>query len=123
MSVSLGKLETRLVPMLAALVVLNFLDVLSTLTAFAVTPYFVEMNPIVSGLLYLGFAGFLVALLLKYAPIIPLVYAVFARDRADRHPVGIRITKISAFIVLVASDVFYVYVVGSNLGSLLRIFF
>jgi len=123
MSLSLSKLETWSAPMLAALLVLNFVDVLSTLTALKVTPYFVELNPVVSGLLYMGFGGFLIALLLKYAPIIPLLYAVFASDRADRHPLGIRMVKVSAFVVLIAANVFYVYVVGSNLVSLLRLFF
>jgi hypothetical protein len=123
MSLSLPKLEGRLVPMLVVLLILNFIDVLSTLVAFKATPYFVELNPIVSGLLYMGFSGFMIALLLKYAPIIPLLYASFARDTAGRHPMGIRMVKISAFVVLVAADVFYVYVVGSNLGSLLRLFY
>jgi hypothetical protein len=123
MSLSPAKLEIRMVPMLGALLVLNFIDVISTLVALHATPYFVELNPIVSGLLYVGFAGFLIALVLKYAPIIPLVYAVFARDRANKHPMGIRMIKISALIALVAANVFYVLVVGSNLGNLLRLFF
>jgi len=120
---SMTKLEGKLVPMLGALLILNFVDVLSTLVALKVTPFFVELNPIASGLFYMGFGGFLIALLLKYAPILPLLYAVFASDRAGRHPMGIRMVKISAFMVLVAADIFYVVVVGSNLGSLLRIFF
>jgi len=120
---SLTKLEGKLVPMLGALLILNFVDVLSTLVALKITPFFVELNPIAAGLFYMGFGGFLIALLLKYAPIVPLLYAVFASDSAGRHPMGIRMIKISAFMVLVAADVFYVLVVGSNLGSLLRIFF
>ncbi len=123
MSISPGKLERRLVPMLAVLLILNFLDILSTLVALKATPYFIELNPVVSGLLYLGFGGFLIALLLKYVPILPLIYAVFAQDSASRHPLGIRMVKIIAFVVLVAANAFYVYVVGSNFGNLFRLFF
>jgi hypothetical protein len=123
MSLDTGRLEEKLVPMLAVLMVLNFLDILSTLVALRITPYFVELNPIASGLFYLGFGGFLMALLLKYAPILPLAYAVFTRDASGRHPMGIRMVKVIAFVVLVVTNAFYVYVVGSNFGSLLRLFF
>jgi len=123
MSINIARLESWLVGMLAALLVLNFIDVLSTLVAFGSTPFFVELNPLVSGLLYRGFGGFLIALVLKYTPIAPIAYSVFVRDSGGKHPLGIRMVKISVFIVLIAANVFYTYVVGSNLGSLLRLYY
>jgi uncharacterized protein DUF5658 len=103
--------------------VLNFLDVVETLAAMKWTAAFDELNPLASSLFTLQFGGFVVALLLKYSPIFLLAYIVFIRDDSNRRPLAIRLVKFGALVALAAGNIFYVYVVGSNLGNILRLFF
>lgn len=116
MSFDPAKLSKRLVILLSIFITLNCLDALTTLVAIS-TSRIVELNPIASGLFHLSFPGFMAALALKYMPIIPLAYATYARENASR-PLAIRIVKVSAFVALVAADIFYLAVVGSNIRTL-----
>jgi len=117
LSFDLSKLNGRLVILLAIFITLNCLDALTTLVAINAGPGFVELNPIASSLFNLSFAGFMAALVLKYIPIVPLIYATYLRG-SDKHPIATRIVKVSAFIALAAADIFYVGVVGSNVRTL-----
>jgi hypothetical protein len=116
MSFDTAMLNKRLVILLSIFITLNCLDALTTLVAIS-TGRIVELNPIASSLFHMSFPGFMAALGLKYVPIIPLAYATYAKGNASR-PLAIRIVKVSAFVALVAADIFYLAVVGSNLRTL-----
>jgi hypothetical protein len=122
MSFDIVRLNGRLVFLLSLLIGLNFLDALTTLVAINLGPSFVELNPIASGLFRLDFIGFMAALALKYIPIIPLVYATLLPADSER-VLALRIVKVSALIALVAADLFYIGVVGSNSLNLARYYF
>jgi len=119
MSFDLAKINNRLLILLSLFIALNFFDALTTLVAISLGPNFVELNPIASGLFRLDFLGFIGALALKYIPVVPLVYVTFLPTEG-RHMLALRIVKVSAFIALVAANVFYLAVVGSNSLNLLR---
>jgi hypothetical protein len=121
MSFDLPKLDKRLFVLLSLFIVLNCLDALTTLVALRAGHPFVELNPIASGLFSSGFAGFTVALTLKYIPVVPLAYATFLKQN-DQHPVAFRIVKVSVLVALAAADIFYIAVVGSNLRTLASYF-
>ncbi len=118
LSFDLRKLNRKLLILLSVFVVLNFFDALTTLVALGAKPNFVELNPIASGLFSLNFPGFLVALTLKYMPILPLAYVTFLSPE-DKREFPLRIVKVSGLVALAAADLFYLAVVGSNLSHLL----
>ena len=122
MSFDIAKVNKRLVLLLGVFVALSFLDILTTLVALRLGPQFVELNPIASGLFRLDFPGFVTALTLKYMPIIPLAYATVLKGDGRREVV-LRVVKVSALIALVAADIIYIAVVGSNSFTLMRYFF
>jgi len=122
MSFDLAKVNGWLVILLMAFITLNFLDAMTTLVAISLGPSFVELNPIASGLFRLDFPGFIGALALKYAPIVPLVYATFLPSDTKR-TLALRIVKVSTLVALAAAVVFYSAVVGSNSLNLVRYFY
>jgi hypothetical protein len=122
MSFDLAMVNRRLVILLSVMVTLCFLDVLTTLVALKLGPPFVELNPIASNLFRLDFPGFVTALTLKYIPILPLAYATALRTDG-RRVVVLRVVKVSALIALVAADIIYLAVVGSNSFTLLRYYY
>ena len=122
MSFDLFKVDNRLIVLLSIFIALNFFDAVTTLVAISLGPSFVELNPIASGLFRLDFFGFLAALGLKYAPLIPLVYVTFLPP-TEKHVLAVRVFKVSAFVALVAADVFYITVVGSNSLNLLHYYY
>src|SRR2546426_12086205 len=93
MQFSVEGFQRELVPLLATHLILNFLDVVSTLIARQSTAGFQELNPLASALFELQFGGFVVALLLKYAPAFILTYIAFIGNKGANHPVEIRIAK------------------------------
>ena len=121
MSFDVSKLNRRLLALLTTFIVLNFLDSITTLVAIRTGPSFVELNPIAAFFFRRSFLGFLAALLLKYLPMVPLAYATFVGESPSR-PLAIRIVKVGAFVALIAADVFYLAVVGSNLRTLVAYF-
>jgi hypothetical protein len=121
MSFDLPRLNDKLIILLSVFIALNFFDATTTLLAINAGPTFVELNPIASSLFRLDFPGFLLALTLKYIPVIPLVYATFLP--ADGKTISPRIVKVSGLIALAAADVFYVVVVGSNSMNLASFYF
>jgi len=122
MSFDLSRVDGRLLVLLSVFIALNFFDALTTLIAINLGPSFVELNPIASGLFRLDFIGFIAALGLKYSPIVPLAYVTFLRPN-EKHPLATRVVKVSAFVALVAADVFLLGVVGSNSLNLLNFYY
>ena len=122
LGISVEKLESYARPLLVPFLLLNILDVATTLVAMQ-SPAFRELNPLAATLFGLSVGGFAAAVALKCSPALVLGYIAFVRDSGDRHPIAIRVAKLSAVVVLVAGNAFYVYVVGSNLGNLLRLYF
>src|SRR5712692_1128102 len=118
MSFDISSLNRRLLILLSIFAALSFFDATTTLLAIYAGPTFVELNPIASGLFQLDFPGFLVALVLKYIPMVPLAYVTFLPDNSQR-TMPLKIVKVSAFIALAAADIFYGLVVGSNSANLL----
>jgi Domain of unknown function (DUF5658) len=101
-------------------VCLNFLDVYATTLAFSYGALFHEENPLAAALFGQHFEGYLLALLFKYLPMIPLFYLVFVKDKAGKHQMEVRMLKLSAVIALAGADLFLFYVVGiHNLQALL----
>ena len=117
MSFNVPTLNSRLAVLFSVFVTLNALDVFTTLLAIRAGPSFVELNPIASSLFGLSFSGFLLALMLKFAPLVPLSYATFVKESPNR-PMAFRVVKVSALIALAAADIFYIFVVGSNVKTL-----
>ena len=122
MSFDLLKVNNRLLVLLSVFIALNFFDALTTLVAISLGPNFVELNPIASGLFRLDFLGFVAALGLKYIPVVPLVYVTFL-PASEKHVLALRVVKVSGLIALVAADVFYLAVVGSNSLNLLHYYY
>jgi len=122
MSFDLLRVDNRLLVLLALFITLNFFDALTTLVAINLGPSFVELNPIASGLFRLDFLGFVAALGLKYIPMVPLAYVTFLSP-SQKHPLALRVVKVSAFVALVAADVFLLTVVGSNSFNLLHYYY
>jgi len=123
MSLNLGFIDKVLVPLYAAFLCLNFLDVYSTLLAMKSSLDFRELNPIASALFSMRFDGFLIAIVFKYLPAIPLFYLVFARDTSGKHAFQIRMLRFVALVVLVAVDGLLSYVVAwNNIPTLLALF-
>ena len=122
MSFDLSKVDNRLLLLLSIFIVLNFFDALSTLVAITLGPSFVELNPIASGLFRLDFVGFVAALGLKYSPMVPLAYVTFLSPN-QKHPLALRVVKVSALVALVAADVFLLAVVGSNSLNLIHFYY
>jgi Domain of unknown function (DUF5658) len=121
MSFDISKLNKRLMILLSVFITLNFFDAVSTLIALHAGPEFMELNPIASGLFQHSFAGFVAAMSLKYMPMIPLAYVTFLSGDGSKG-VALRIVKVSAFVALVAADIFYAFVVGSNSLNLFSYF-
>ena len=113
MSLNLNFLDKVLVPLYAAFLCLDFLDVYSTLLALRSSFDFKELNPIASALFSMHFYGFLIAIAFKYLPAIPLFYLVFAKD-SGMHPFQIRLVRFVGLVALVAADGLLGYIVAWN---------
>ena len=119
MSFDIPKVNHRLLVLLVVFIALNFFDAVTTLVAITLGPTFVELNPVASGLFRLDFGGFVAALGLKLIPMVPLVYVTFL-PIGEKRVLPTRIVKVSAFVALVAADIFYFAVVSSNSLNLVR---
>lgn len=117
MGLSIGRLDGITFPLIAVFVLLNLADVVSTLIALARTPAFLELNPIASGLFQQHFAGFMVALVLKYLPLVPILYVASMHD-SDTKPAQVRSLKLGVLAVLAAANIYYVAIVINNFSNL-----
>lgn len=114
MSLGLERLDNFLWPLFIAFICLNFLDIYTTSFAMSSPLVFYERNLIAARLFAMSFEGFLVAFLVKFAPLLPLFYAVFVKDSRNKYPYQIRLVKVGAIVALVGGDVFYAIVVLLN---------
>ena len=120
-NLNLSKLDNILWPLYIAFICLNFLDLYTTTLALYTTTIslrnplvFQERNILAARLFTMNFQGFLFALLIKFAPAFPLLYAVFLRDPKNTHAYQIRLIKVSAIAALIIGDAFYMWVVLLN---------
>ena len=120
MQFDLATLQEFAWPLFIGFLCLNFLDVYTTTLAFNFGPLFHEENPLAAALFDKQFQGYLIALVLKYLPVLPLFYLVFVQDKSGKHQMQIRMLKLAAVVALAGADVFLLYVVGiNNLHALL----
>lgn len=117
MRLNIRSVERILYVLLASFILLNFVDILTTLTAMSSFSTFSELNPIASGLFNLKFSGFMAALVLKYFPLAPITYGVFIAE-SGHNPVQVRAVKLGTLSVLGAADVFYLAVAVNNIANL-----
>jgi hypothetical protein len=123
MSLNLSFLDKVLPPLYAAFLCLDFLDIYSTLLAMRSSFDFHELNPIASALFSMKFNGFLIAMVFKYLPAIPLFYVVFAKDNSGTHPFQIRLLRFVGLVSLVAADGVLGYIVAwNNIPTLMALF-
>ena len=123
MSLNLDFLDKVLAPLYVGFLCLDFLDVYSTLLAMKSTFDFHELNPIASALFSMHFEGFLIAIVFKYLPAIPLFYLIFVKDSSGRHPFQIRLVRFVGLVALIAADGLLGYiVVWNNVPTLLALF-
>lgn len=114
MNMDLRFLDKVLLPLFVAFLCLDFLDVYSTLLAIRSAFDFHELNPIASNLFSMRFNGFLIAIVFKYLPAIPLFYLVFARDPMNNHAFEIRLIRFMGLVVLVGADALLSFIVIVN---------
>ena len=120
MQFELSTLQKFAWPLFIGFVCLNFLDVYTTTLAFNFGPLFHEENPLAAALFDKQFQGYVIALILKYLPMLPLFYLVFVQDRHGRHQMQMRMLKLAVVVALAGADIFLFYVVGiNNLHALL----
>ena len=122
MGLNMRVMNDLLWPLFVGYLCLNFLDVYMTTLAMNFGPLFHELNPLAAALFDWQFQGYLLALALKYLPVLPIFYVVFASDREEKHQFGLRVVKFSVLVALVGADLLLLYVVGiHNAMSLLGI--
>lgn len=112
-SLNITRLNNILWPLYVAFICLNFLDIYTTSIALSTPGIFVERNILAAKLFASSFLGFIFALLVKFAPAIPLFYAVFVGD-SQKYGYQVRIVKVSALAALIAGVAFYSVVVLLN---------
>ena len=110
MQLEIKRLNKFLTPLLIALVLLDFLDVSFTLSAFYQGPVFVEFNRIAHTLFDMQFWGFIAALVLKYVILLPIAYGVHLSERPNR-PVQVRVVKLGTLAGLFGADILMAYIV------------
>jgi hypothetical protein len=122
MGFNVATLEKFAWPLFIGFLCLNFLDVYTTTLAFNFGPLFHEENPLAAALFNLQFQGYLLALLFKYLPTIPLFYIVFVKDGSRKHELQIRMLKLAGVIALVGADLLLLYIVGiNNIGAFMSV--
>ncbi len=121
-SVDMKKIDRLLRISLYFLLSFFVLDVITTLTAKAMFPSFVEKNVIVAPLLGVGFAGFLFALAIKYLPILPIALILHLRHDKTQHPTAIRVIKLGGLAGILAGNFLYTMILANNLAHLVAAF-
>ena len=118
-SLDVWKLNRWLTILLLSISVFFFLDITSTLFAMATMPGFVERNIVVAPLFDQGYAGFLRALVLKYAPLVPVVVAIVLKPRGTRFEITIKVAKLGVLTGLLAVNLIYAFIIFHNTSILL----
>jgi hypothetical protein len=118
MQMDFRKVSKALFILFGIFVVLNLGDIATTAIAVYEGPPFVELNPVANLLFRKEFSGFLVALLLKYVPLIPLAYGVFLNENGG-NPLQRRVVKMGVLVTLGGAVVLYTVIVLSNISTLI----
>ncbi|MFI5421264.1 MAG: DUF5658 family protein [Nitrososphaerales archaeon] len=109
-----AKLDNALWVLYILFICLNFLDIFSTSLVLGQTQNFHENNILAARLFAMNLPGFLLAVVLKFAPAFPLFYIVFLKESTSKHSFQVRIIKVSALFALIVGDIFYGAVVFLN---------
>lgn len=117
-TIDIDQLNRWLIISLATLSIFFFLDVISTLIAMSMHPGFVERNVIAAALFGRGYEGFIVAMALKYYPLLPVAAIVCLKPRGTRFEVAIKTVKLGALTGLVAGNFVAAFIVVHNLSLL-----
>lgn len=118
MRIDFDRVGKVLIILLAVFILLNLVDIITTLTALSHRSLFTELNPIAFGLFRLQFPGFILALAFKLVPLIPLSYGVFVPE-SGKNQIQLRTVKLGVLVALGAADVLYIVIVISNISTLL----
>lgn len=118
MRIDFGRVRMTLFALFAVYVMLNLFDIITTLTAISNGSLFTELNPIAHGLFGLQFSGFILAMVFKFAPVLPLGYGVFVSE-SGKNQIHVRTVKLGVLVTLGAADVLLAVFVASNLHTLL----
>jgi hypothetical protein len=110
----LAKLDNALWVLYILFICLNFLDIFSTSLVLGQAQNFHENNVLAARLFTMNLPGFLLAVVLKFAPAFPLFYIVFLKESTSKYSFQVRIIKISALFALIVGDSFYGAVVLLN---------
>jgi len=121
-SIDFGSLNRRLWRLLMVFVLLNFADVAITLLALR-SGHFVELNPLASQLFSRRMPGFLLALLLKYMPLAPMLYACSLDPEHDGQQRQVRAIKLGTFAALFAANSYLMGLLAFNAYNLLSLQF
>lgn len=122
MSLDVELLNKIIWPLFIGFICLNFLDVYTTTLAMNFAPFFHEENPIAAAMFDKQFQGYVLALVFKYLPVVPLFYIVFVRDPQGKHTFAIKLVRFTALVTLCGADILLFYIVGiHNIESLLTI--
>ena len=100
--------------LLTLFILFNFWDTVTTLDASALSRGFVELNPLAAELFRMGFAGFMIAYLVKFVPVVPLFYMVAVQRRDQKYTFQVKLLKYTAFVVLTGADIFLGVIVFAN---------
>lgn len=112
-NINVNKINNILWPLFVAFICLNFLDIYTTSIALSNPSVFWERNILAARLFTSYFGGFLFAVVIKFAPALPLSYAVFVGD-SQKYRYQVRIVKVSALAALAVGVAFYCIVVLFN---------
>jgi len=112
-SMDLGPINRIIWLLLAAFVVLGFLDALTTLIAYS-HEGFVELNSFAAAFFKLGLRGFLLGVVTKFLPVFPLTYMAALRPSGGPADVQVGLLKLAAFVVLIVGDINLSWIVLVN---------
>ena len=117
MRIDYGMIRKALVILLGVYVLLDLMDLITTLTALSNSSIFTELNPIAHGLFQLQLLGFGLAIAFKFVPLIPLSYGVFMSE-SGKNQVHIKTIKLGVLVSLGAANILLIAIVASNLSTL-----
>lgn len=118
MKIDYGMVRKALVTLLGIFILLDLMDVITTLTALSNSSVFTELNPIAHGLFQLQLLGFALAIAFKFVPLVPLSYGVFMSE-SGKNQVHIKTFKLGVLVSLGAANVLLIAIVASNLSTLM----
>ena len=107
-----------LILLLSVYILLEVMDVITTLTALSNSSIFTELNPIAHGLFQLQLLGFVLAIAVKFLPLVILSYCAFMPE-SGKNQVHIRTVKLGVLVSLGAANALLIAIVMNNLSVLM----